>query len=276
MNTSRPLDLPSSRLPAGKEPLVSCLMVTRNRVKLAQRAVQCFMDQTWSHKQLVIVDDGEESYAPLVGACRARGFDVLYHRVPTEPRLTLGALRNVAIEQSDGAFLAQWDDDEWYAPERLTMQLQALISEGTRACVLKWTLMHLDTPAFTHHPYRADVGRGTPGTIVHQRSEIRYPALRIAEDSVFLDAHRPLGVSILGREASHLFIRCFHGSNTWDANHFLRRLRRTPRDMFHFGLARLRGDILRHPAFALEAREASAVSRFREDSAAVGLLRSGA
>lgn len=257
------------------EPSVSCLMVTRNRVSLARRAVRCFLAQTWRNKQLVVVDDGDQDYSHVVGECREAGAHVLYHRLADGRDRTLGALRNFAIEHSDGEYLAQWDDDEWYAPERIEAQMAAMIRDGTDASVLKWTLMHLDTPEFARHPYRADVGAGTPGTIVHKRSDLRYPSLRKAEDSVFLDAHRrKRGISVLDRSASHLFIRCFHGKNTWDEGHFLKRLRRTPRDLVSYAIARLRGGVLLHPAFLLDERERAAASRFLAESADLGLLRS--
>jgi hypothetical protein len=41
-------------------PLISCLMVTKNRVDLAKCAIQCFLNQTYAHRELVIIDDGED------------------------------------------------------------------------------------------------------------------------------------------------------------------------------------------------------------------------
>ena len=36
-----------------KQSKVSCLMVTRNRVELARRAVTCFANQTWEGEEIV-------------------------------------------------------------------------------------------------------------------------------------------------------------------------------------------------------------------------------
>jgi glycosyltransferase involved in cell wall biosynthesis len=41
-------------------PRISCVMVTANRAAIARRAVRCFLDQSWSNRELVIVDDGSE------------------------------------------------------------------------------------------------------------------------------------------------------------------------------------------------------------------------
>ena len=37
--------------------LVSCIMPTRGRPAFAQRAIDCFLRQTWEEKELIVVDD---------------------------------------------------------------------------------------------------------------------------------------------------------------------------------------------------------------------------
>ncbi len=41
-------------------PLVSCLMITKNRVNIAKCALRSFMSQSYPHKELIILDDGED------------------------------------------------------------------------------------------------------------------------------------------------------------------------------------------------------------------------
>ncbi|MEZ4404693.1 MAG: glycosyltransferase family A protein [Kofleriaceae bacterium] len=256
-------------------PLVSCLMVTRDRVALAERAVRCLVTQTWSAVELVVVDDGAADYAPMLARYRDR-LRIRYAKLGPEPGRKLGELRNRALGLADGELCAQWDDDEWYHPDRLTRQVAPLVDGGAVASVLKWTLMHVDTPAMAELPYRADAGHGTRGTIVHRRTAVRYPNWARSEDARFLDDLGRTGpVAVLGRDASHLFIRCFHGGNTWDERHFQRRLRRTPLAAAHYLVARLRGDLRRHPQLRLGAAEAAAVAAYRADSRALRLGTAG-
>ena len=42
---------------SGRSPRISCLMVTKDRLPLAQRAFECFQKQSYASKELVIVDD---------------------------------------------------------------------------------------------------------------------------------------------------------------------------------------------------------------------------
>lgn len=248
-------------------------MVTRNRARLARRAIACFAAQTWPARELVIVDDGDDDLgAGLAGLGPA--LTVRHLRMAHDPARRLGDLRNVALDAATGPLVAQWDDDEWYHPERLRVQVEALHRLRTVAVVLQHTLMHLDTPAMIDRPFRADAGGGTPGTVLHRRSSVRYPGAARGEDSAFLAGLRQTGpVAVLGRRA-HLFIRCFHGGNTWDERHFLRRLWRTPRGALAYVAARARGDLFSHPAFALDAAERGAAAQFLSDSRRLGLFRS--
>jgi glycosyltransferase involved in cell wall biosynthesis len=253
-------------------PLVSCLMVTRDRPLLARRAIECFSSQTWPNKELVIVDDGEQDYRELLARYQSE-HRIIYERLPPEPDRTLGAARNISLELATGEYCVQWDDDEWYHPDRITVQMGA-ISPLTEAVVLKYTLMHLDTPEYIAHPYRGYVRGGTPGTILHRRTHVRYPELRKNEDSVYLGRLRAsTRVAVLGKSHSHLFVRCFHGANTWTREHFLRRLHTTRLDQWRYFVAmRLRRNLFSHPAFQLHPLEQDALSRFLCDSRASGLL----
>ena len=256
-------------------PLISCLMVTRNRTRLAGRAVRCLAAQTWPAIELVVIDDGDDDYEPILAPLRPR-IAVRYTKLRPEPGRRLGALRNLALDDARGELCAQWDDDEWYHPDRLAIQAGALLAGGAIACVLKSTLMHVDTPALAALPYRADAGLGTPGTIVHRRTTARYPNLARNEDGRFLDLLARCGRVIALRSHSHLFIRCFHGTNTWGARHFERRLRRTPLAAVHWALARLRGDLRHHPQLRLTVDERRTIDAFVADGRAHHLFHDAA
>lgn len=256
-------------------PLISCVMVTRDRTRLAGRALRCLAAQTWPAIELVVIDDGDEDYEPVLAPLRAR-VAVHYEKLRPDPGRRLGALRNLALEVARGELVAQWDDDEWYHPDRLATQARAVLDSDAIGCVLKWTLMHVDTPALTNLPYRADAGLGTPGTIVHRRTAVRYPNLPRNEDGRFLAGLARTGrIVALGPAHSHLFVRCFHGANTWDARHFERRLRRTPAGALHWALARLRGDLRTHPQLRLTTDERQTIDALLADGQRHGLWRGG-
>lgn len=252
--------------------LVTCVMVTRDRPHLAQRAIQCFLAQTYAPRELLIVNDGEPSYLDVIPNDLPTDVSITELHIETEEDFTLGDLRNLALDCANGEFVAQWDDDEWYHPERLAIQISAIERSNKAASALKWTLMHIDSDELVNFPFRADAGLATPGTIVHRRTQARYPAQRRGEDSVFIRAVKDTGgLCVLDHNYSHLFIRCFHGTNTWDFNHFLKRLRRTPRGLISLILLKLlRRPITSHYAFELSDTETDAINEFKSDT--FGLL----
>jgi glycosyltransferase involved in cell wall biosynthesis len=247
-------------------------MVTANRLALARRAVQCFARQTWPARELVIVDDGDENYAPMLD--EFPGLPVRYERVPRRDAVRLGGLRNLTLELAAGDHCMQWDDDEWYHPQRIETQMAALEAAGGGACVIRDTLMHMDDPAFVDHLYRTGLRAGTPGTILHERTTVRYPNVSRGEDSDFRDAlKRTRPVHVLQDGLSHLVVRCFHGKNTWHRQHFFERLHYTVGGKLQYAAAKyLRGNLLTHPAFRLNAAERQSAAAFLDDSRSLGLI----
>jgi glycosyltransferase involved in cell wall biosynthesis len=203
-----------------------------------------------------------------------RQASVRYERIAPGPgRLLLGGLRNITLDLARGDYCMQWDDDEWYHPRRIELQMRALAA-GAGGCLLRDTLMHLDAPGFVERPYRTGLTSGTPGTILHRRTRLRYPDVRKGEDSLFRDALRKeMPVAVLDRRFSHLFIRCFHGANTWARRHFCERLHYTLGDKLEYARAKyLRGDLFTHRAFQLTTEERAAVRSFLDQSRELNLL----
>lgn len=251
--------------------LVSCLMVTADRVDLARRAVQCFVQQTYADRELVVVDDGTADYRPLLRAAEA--FAAVTHvKLKNNDRRTLGELRNIAIESAKGDWCIQWDDDEWYHPDRISRQLAVAVASDVGASALRWTLMKVPTGRGALQ-FRTRTGIATPGTLLFKRTNLRYPHLARNEDAIFLrTVRRHVGLAVMERESSHLFVRVFHGSNTWNERHFLRRLWRTPVDAIDYAFSRfIAKDLTRHHAFRLTRDELATL----DDLESYGSLRSG-
>jgi glycosyltransferase involved in cell wall biosynthesis len=262
------MPVPSSDADA---PLVSCVVVTANRPQLLRRSVRCFNRQRYANRELVVLDDGDTDLTPALADVPAH--QLRYTRIAREPDNVLGALRNRSLDLAQGDVIAQWDDDDWYDAERLAVQVGQL-QRGADACTISATLMHLNTPEFLRHPYVGHLRGGVPGTIVHRRDDaIRYPAQRRAEDSVYLDAWRRRTHVDLPDEYAHLFIRTFHGANTWEQQHFHRRLRNSvPRTLRYLWYRYVKGDLFAHPKFRLGAAAEAAFALYLEDSFDLGLL----
>ncbi len=85
---------------------------------------------------------------------------VVYVRPPH--RMTIGAKRSLAAERATGEYLAHWDDDDWYAPDRLSTQVEVLRTSGC-SVVGSTTLLYWDAAASRVWRYTypfPDTGRG--------------------------------------------------------------------------------------------------------------------
>src|SRR5690606_35063462 len=133
----------------------------RDRPRLARRAVGCFLAQTYPNAELVIVDDGRVDYGPMLASLGGR-VPIHYHRLRPEPGRRLGALRNESLDRAAGEYVVQWDDDEWYHPERVARQMAPVLEDGAEGSLLHFTLMHCDTPELGARVFRTGLPFGTP------------------------------------------------------------------------------------------------------------------
>ncbi len=257
--------------PTAKRPLVSCLMVTANRKHLMRRSIHCFTNQSYADKEMVIVDDGEQDLEEVLQEIPSDR--LTYIKLEPSEENTLGTLRNLSLEKASGELLIQWDDDDWYHPERIKTQVEVL-NQGYDACCLSGALMHLDTDRFMEHPYVGHLPDGVPGSIMHRRSStIRYPDTRRAEDTVYLDEWREKRYRKLPDKHSYLFLRAYHGDNTWERDHFERRIRNTPKTFLQYlWHAKIKGNLFDHPKFELTDKEEESFQMFMEDSRRFNLI----
>jgi glycosyltransferase involved in cell wall biosynthesis len=239
-------------------------MVTADRPDLARRAISCFEHQTHPELELVIVDDGDVDYSSMIEASPAR-HRIRYVRLTDGPRRNLGSLRNLAIDAAKGNWMIQWDDDDWYHPRRVEVQLEHAVRGDVGASALRWTLVEVADEDGTPLHFRSDCGIATPGSILFERTSNRYPDLRRNEDGIFMrDVRSLVGLAVLGPEHAHLMVRVHHGSNTWEREHFLRKISRTPhRRLRRMWAERIRGDITTMPAFRLSDDERRTVADLR-------------
>jgi glycosyltransferase involved in cell wall biosynthesis len=101
-------------------PTVSCIMPTRNRRRFVTLAVQRFIEQDYPFKELVIVDDGTDPVGDLVSDAS----NILH--IQLAGRHSIGAKRNLACAKARGEIIVHWDDDDWYSPQRLRIQVEPI------------------------------------------------------------------------------------------------------------------------------------------------------
>lgn len=104
-----------------KQPLVSCIMPTADRHRFIPHAIDRFLNQDYINTELLILDNGANPVSHLVPNHPA----IRYHYEKISP--SLGITRNMCCEESMGEIIIHWDDDDWYANDWISKQVDALI-----------------------------------------------------------------------------------------------------------------------------------------------------
>jgi glycosyltransferase involved in cell wall biosynthesis len=199
-------------------PLVSCIMPTRNRADLVLHTIELFRRQDYEPRELVIVDDGDDDLQARLPDESA----IRYVRSPAGE--SIGAKRNRACAAARGAFVVQWDDDDWYGPRRLTMQLAPLIAGRAQITALRapiffelgeWRFWAV-SDALHRRLFVEDVHGGTLAFSrgVWERLA-QYPQASLAEDAAFLVRAKARGARLERLSSDGQFIYIRHPGNAW-------------------------------------------------------------
>lgn len=215
-----------------KLPKISCLTVTNGRFEWLKRTIRCYVNQTYSNKELVILSQGNKEINRLISDyIRIIGRDdILFFEC--SPTMSLGAMRNLSIEISSGEILCQWDDDDYSHPRRMVNQYHHLLKGNVSASVYT---QHLKYYYQTGDIYWIDWSieknlfeKFLPGTIMfrknifHKMKNLAYPEIGLKsikeEDLCFLQ--NILKTDIINPvEAGNQYIYTYHGLNTYKLEH---------------------------------------------------------
>lgn len=204
-------------LPAPQK--ISCICITRHRPHLLKRAMACFHAQTHPDKELVVLcEEDDAATLRLLDGLPASG-ELKILIVPRETGRHLGYLRNYAIARASGNYICQWDDDDWYHPERLRYQLSLIEGTHYAACVLSRELI-FDTRSGTAW---LSCQRHWEGSVLCRREEaLEYPYsnLEKGEDTPMILSLQRQRLLYTDPASTPFYIYIFHGENTWDYDHF--------------------------------------------------------
>jgi glycosyltransferase involved in cell wall biosynthesis len=107
-------------------PLVTVIMPTYNTEKYIGDSIQSVLDQTYDNWELLIVDDGStDKTADVVSRLAEKDQRIKYL---FQRNAGPGKARNTAIANSSGTIIAFLDSDDLWLPQKLELQLQALVA----------------------------------------------------------------------------------------------------------------------------------------------------
>lgn len=104
--------------------MVSVIITTYNRAQLVLESIYSVLNQTWKDLELIVVDDGSTDHTSAlidnIPDPRLR-----YYKLPHCGRTAI--LKNFAIRQAKGSFIAFNDSDDTWEERKLEKQVQLLL-----------------------------------------------------------------------------------------------------------------------------------------------------
>lgn len=203
-------------------PLISAVMVTKNRVNYVKNAVKCFLNQTYPCKELIIVtdnDDETEAYGKELQKVHSNIYVYNY-----SGEFKLGTLRNMAIKNTNGEYIIQWDDDDYYHPIRMSI-MYIMLRPNRNDKKNKFVIMNNWTVAWPQYN-KVGIGKSRPweGSILFNRDlypQYKYSEESKGEDTYFVKQLLNSGERYTKLDASFapIYIYGIHGKNTWNERH---------------------------------------------------------
>lgn len=190
--------------------MISCVMPTRGRPQWVAKAIKNWHQQTrWRESELVIVEDGEPASKEIA---EAAGTGVRYYFLG--PRvLEFGAKRNAANACCFGEVIAHWDDDDWYAAERIQEQMEMLSQPNIQVAGYHSCYFH-DVRSDEVRIYQGGEYDLIDSSLMYRRSywlENMFPPYQFGADYEFIRWARPVAKAAAGLGS---MVARRHGANT--------------------------------------------------------------
>ena len=113
--------------------LVSVILPAYRRADVLPRAALSVLDQTYRSVQLIVVDDGSgDGTADAADAVAQHDARMQVIRLSTNRGVHHA--RNVAIEAASGRYVAFLDSDDYWLPEKLSLQMSVLPNSEASLC----------------------------------------------------------------------------------------------------------------------------------------------
>jgi glycosyltransferase involved in cell wall biosynthesis len=205
--------------PLDARPLVSIILPTRDRPRLLATTLECYRLQTYPHRELIVLDDGEEH---PVGPAAIEALGGRLIRV--EAGTTLGAKLNRGAGEARGSFCQKMDDDDWYAPAFLETMVSAVLTNQREVC--RPTLAFLKPFLFfdlAHWEIRQSGPSDASGaTFFFSREDWQerpFRGVRGDEDLWFFLDQLRLGTTLLPVDAPQTYLAVRHRAATNNRGH---------------------------------------------------------
>jgi len=203
---------------------VCAMMLIADRQAYGERALKCFFQQTYQHKQLFMLDNGSTPFELPDWLLNERDFKLFRYvykrRAPGE---AVGLLRNLACYMigSSADIIVHWDSDDWSAPERMACQVEDLIISGAECTgyhnLLFWDRRNAQAWEYDYRRTTRALGTSLMYRYATWERAHFHPSRESGEETEWFESKRVACTAVNGVAPWPLLIAEVHGSNTSNA-----------------------------------------------------------
>jgi glycosyltransferase involved in cell wall biosynthesis len=198
------------------KPLISAIMLTKNRFNFFKQSVFNFITQTYEFKELIIINNGNWLYKKRVDEfLKSVNANIKHIKIKHK---TIGEMRNVGIQNSEGDYIIVFDDDDFHHNSQMEYQIDICLKSNVDA-----TLLRNFVATYKNERYLCSINHGLEGTMLFRnpRDTIKYSGINQGEDTFFRKSLIENKYNIIVLDNPHeLYEYRFHGNNTVSAKHF--------------------------------------------------------
>jgi glycosyltransferase involved in cell wall biosynthesis len=124
---------------------LSVIIPSYNGSRYLAQAIESVLEQSFRDLEIVVVDDGSTDSAVLEVA---QGYGAPVRYLAMASNAGLAAARNTGIRATESEFVALLDDDDWWEPEKLALQLAEFERDPVVELVYSDLAVHYDDGSF--------------------------------------------------------------------------------------------------------------------------------
>lgn len=198
------------------------IIVCTNRPSFIDRVMANYSRQTYPIKELIVILNNNSMSPEEWWSKSPGGFDIRIFQ--QDESKSLGECLNFGVEQCSYDYIAKFDDDDYYGPNYLIHQMQAMIAaDADLTGKATWYLYfeRSNTLAvFIRHPENSYVNYVTGATLLVKKevfNSIRFSSLNAGEDVDFVAVCKEHGLRIYSTDKADFvgIRRAVTSSHTW-------------------------------------------------------------
>jgi|GEM_PF-653949 len=198
------------------------ILVSTNRPEFMDRVLANYSRQNYQDKELIVILNNN-SMSPELWHSHASDYPNISIYQQDENR-SLGECLNAGIEHCRYDYVAKFDDDDYYGPNYLLRQMQAMVSVNADIVGKSTWYLYFEKSntlaVFARHPENSFVNYVTGATLLIKKdvfNSIRFSAMNVGEDVDFVAECKEHGLRIYSTDKADFvgIRRALTSSHTW-------------------------------------------------------------